>query len=90
MTGEAALGLRVGRLENDSAALYELLDGFRGEFDEFRGETRGEFAKINGTLDDFRSRFGKIDGTLDEIHSRFGKIDGTLDEIVRRLPAIPN
>ena len=56
MNSKSALELRVGRLENDSAALYELLDDFRSEFDEFRCETRGEFAKVHGALEQIVQR----------------------------------
>jgi hypothetical protein len=56
---------RVERLENDRDSLYELID-------EFRDETRAQFARID-------ARFEGIEG-------RLGGIGGTLVEVVRRLP----
>lgn len=57
MTSDPTLKRRVDRLQNDTEAIYELIGDFRsdfnllrGEFSDFRGETRTRFDAVEETL----------------------------------------
>ena len=75
VASESDLELRVSRLENDSDALYELVD----EIKATQREHSQHFGKIEATLTEFQS-------VQTEHSRRFDGIETTLVEVLRRLP----
>lgn len=76
MTSEHSLDRRVRRLENDTAAIYEIL----GEIQTTQREHTGRLAAHDRRFDAMDERFAGID-------QRFDRVDETLAEVLRRLPA---
>ncbi|WP_340538028.1 hypothetical protein [Nocardioides sp. GXZ039] len=98
MASDREMELRVGRLENDTDSIYELitqvqatqsdhtrrLDGIDGRLDGIDGRLDG----IDGRLDGIDGRLGGIDGRLGGIDGRLDGIDGRLDGMAGTLAEI--
>lgn len=76
MTSEPSLDRRVRRLENDTAAIYEIL-----------GEIQTTQREHTARLDAHDRRFDGMDQRFDGMDQRFDRVDETLAEVLRRLPA---
>ncbi len=79
MTSDPELERRMSRLENETVAIYELID-------DFRGETRTLFDRIDTRLDGIDTRLDRTETRFDRTETRFDRIDTTLGEVLQRLP----
>ena len=77
MADDPQLELRVTRLEDDTAATYEML----GDIKSTHQEHTRRFEAVDGRLDRMDRRLGVMDGRLD-------RVEITLAEILRRLPEL--
>ena len=75
MVSDPQIELRVSRLENDTASLYELV-----------AEVRSVQREHSRRFDAMDGRFDAMDGRLDAMDGRFDSVEATLAEVVRRLP----
>ncbi|MFN8147212.1 MAG: hypothetical protein U0R76_07055 [Candidatus Nanopelagicales bacterium] len=91
MASDPALELRVSRLENDSAALYDLVSGISTTVQEHSRRLDGidtHLEHIDGRLDGIDSRLDGIDGRLDGMDSRFDAMDSRFDAMDSRFDAM--
>jgi uncharacterized coiled-coil protein SlyX len=75
MASDPQTELRLSRLENDTASLYELI----AEISSTQQEHSRRFDAVD-------QRFDAMDGRFDAMDRRFGSVEATLAEVVRRLP----
>ncbi|GAB3259979.1 hypothetical protein GCM10027425_22780 [Alteromonas gracilis] len=83
MTSEHSLDRRVRRLENDTAAIYEIL----GEIQTTQRDHTARLGAHDRRFDAMDQRFDAMDRRFDRVDGRLGSIDETLAEVLRRLPA---
>ena len=57
----------------------------RGEFEDFREETREQFRSVNARLDETNARLDEHNSRLDETNSRLDETNSRLDENTRLL-----
>ena len=76
MASDPQLELRVSRLENDAASVYDLITDIRSTQHEHTHRLNAIDARLSGH-----------DQRFDGIDQRFDGIEATLAEVVRRLPA---
>jgi hypothetical protein len=75
MASDPQTELRLSRLENDTASLYELI----AEISSTQQEHSRRFDAVD-------QRFDAMDQRFDAMDRRFGSVEATLAEVVRRLP----
>ena len=96
MTSDLSIKRRVGRLENETESIYELITEIRStqlehtqRFEQIDGrfeQIDARFEQIDARFEQIDTRFEQIDTRFEQIDARFEQIDAGLAEIVRRLP----
>ena len=86
MPNDPNLERRMNRLENETVAIYDMID-------DFRSETRTRFDEVEIRFDGMETRFDGMETRLDEtqtrfdeVQARFDRIETTLGEVLQRLP----
>ena len=75
MTSDPSIARRVSRLENDTAAIYELLAELKSTQDEH-----------SRRFDSVDARFDSVDARFRGLDTRLGGLEESMAEVLRRLP----
>jgi uncharacterized coiled-coil protein SlyX len=89
MASDPKTELRLSRLENDTASLYELIaeiSSTQQEHSRRFDAVDQRFDAVDQRFDAVDQRFDAMDGRFDAMDRRFGSVEATLAEVVRRLP----
>ena len=82
MTSDSTIRRRVGRLENETDSIYELITDVRS-----RSKKHGhQLDRLTKGLDTHTDQLGLITQHLNDHDSRFDTVDANLAEVLRRLP----